>query len=175
MREDAVGVETMNLTEFMREDLVFLNISARDKTDLFKKIVDYMAERQIIEHPRAFLDELIQREMQAPTYIGRGIAMPHTRTIFVSRPIIAFARLTPPLCFGNDAADVVELVFLMGTPKEDPDTYLRILGHLCKNLRETHFRKSLLAAQSTHKVLELLAHDNPPEPNDPPCDYHLNH
>ena len=147
----------MNISKYMRPDLVFLDLVSRDKDDLFAKIVQGMAQCHVIKQPAAFLDEILQREIQAPTSIGRGIALPHTRTLFVAKPIIAFARVRPPIRFTSHPEDEVELIFLMGTPKDDPNIYLQILGHLCKRLRKPAFRESLLEATSPAEVLALLS------------------
>ncbi|MFQ5630902.1 MAG: PTS sugar transporter subunit IIA [bacterium] len=141
----------------MRSDLVFLDIEAQDKVDVFRKIIDGMAEVKVINHPHAFLKEIIQREDQSPTSIGRGIALPHTRTIFVEKPVIAFARTNDAISFSDRPLDSVEFVFLMGTPKNDPNTYLLILGNLCRLLREKDFRKALRAAGNAEEIIALFA------------------
>ncbi|MCA9731350.1 MAG: PTS sugar transporter subunit IIA [Deferribacteres bacterium] len=147
----------MNLSEFMKEELVFLNIHVKDKKDLFKHIVESMAANKIIEEPIGFLDELLQRESKASTFIGRGIALPHTRTLYVDRPIIAFARLDTPISFSQNPKDTVQLVFLMGTPKSDPNTYLKILADLCTQLRSNEFRDELMKVMEQKQVLRLLS------------------
>lgn len=147
----------MELSDFMRSELVFLDVEARSKVDIFRKIVKGMARSKVINHPEAFLDEIIERENQAPTCIGRGIALPHTRTIFVNKPIIAFARTRGAVAFSNRPTDNVEFVFLMGTPKNDPNTYLRILGKLCKLLRDQKFRNSLRKAVEPNQILDLFS------------------
>ena len=146
----------VNLSSYMRSDLVFLDIDAQDKVDIFRKIIDGMAERNVINHPGAFLDEIIQREEQAPTCIGRGIALPHTRTYFVEEPVIAFARTRKAVSFSDRALDAVEFVFLMGTPINDPDTYLHILGHLCALLRGRDFREALRGANSPEEIIAMF-------------------
>jgi len=147
----------VDIAQFMRPDLVFLDVESKNKFDIFKAIVDHMAEMEVIDHPQAFLDELIDRETQAPTCIGRGIALPHTRTIFVDRPIIAFARTTRAISFGKQPDDDVELIFLMGTPKQEHNTYLRILGNLSRLLRKAEVREMLKSAESPAEVLQIVS------------------
>lgn len=146
----------VDLSTFMRSDLVFLDIDAQDKIDVFRKIVDGMAESKIINHPNDFLAEIVKRENQSSTCIGRGIALPHTRTVFVERPIIAFARTQSAISYSNRPLDSVEFVFLMGTPKSDPNTYLIILGNLCRLLRKEDFRKALRAAANAEEIIGLF-------------------
>ncbi len=147
----------MDISNFMRADLVFLDVDAHDKNQVFSHIVEGMVECHVIEEPDAFLGEILDRELQSPTCIGRGIALPHTRTIFVDQPVIAFARTKEAVSFSSKSKDAVKLVFLMGTPKNDPNTYLQILGNLCRLLREDAFRDELKEADSPGKILALFA------------------
>ncbi|RMD98561.1 MAG: PTS sugar transporter subunit IIA [Calditrichaeota bacterium] len=147
----------MDISQFMRPDLIFLDVRGQSKIDIFREIIEGMAKRHVIEHPKAFLEEIVQREAQAPTCIGRGVALPHTRTIFVDKPIIAFARTYRPISFGQQPEDSVEMIFLMGTPKEDPNTYLRILGNLCKLLRKKEIRELLMRASTPGEILQIIS------------------
>ncbi len=147
----------MDISQFMRPDLVFLDVQGRNKYEIFEKIIEGMARCHVIEHPKAFLEEILQREEQAPTCIGRGVALPHTRTIFVDRPVIAFACTRQPVSFSPYPEDQVQLIFLMATPKEDPNTYLRILGNLCKLLRRKEVRAMLKAASTPAEVLDIIS------------------
>ena len=147
----------MDISQFMRPDLIFLDVEGRDKYEIFREIIERMARSHVIEHPKAFLEEIIHRETQAPTCIGRRIALPHTRTIFVDRPVIAFARTRKPIAFSQHPDDYVEMIFLMGTPKEDPNTYLRILGNLCKLLRRQEIRQKLMKARKPSEIIEIIS------------------
>lgn len=146
----------VDLSQYMMENLVFLNIKDKTKEDVFKRIVDAMADSRLVEQPNEFLDEILKREHIAPTCIGRGVALPHTRTMFVESPIIAFARLEEPIAFSKNPKDAVQLIFLMGTPEADPNTYLKILAELCTLLRKREMRESLLKAESSMDILHIL-------------------
>ena len=144
----------------MRSDLVLLDIQANDKVEIFQKIVEAMTEGKVISKPGNFLEEILQREYVSPTSIGRGVALPHTRTYFVDKPVIAFARIEPAISFSDRPLDSVEFVFLMGTPKNDPNTYLRILKNLCTLLHEKTFLDKLRLAETPDKVISMFCCSN---------------
>jgi len=146
----------MQLSDFFSEKLVVLELEARDKTEALRAIVTRMARHNTITNPEAFLNEVIARENMEPTCIGRGIAFPHTRTLCVKRPVIAFGRPRRSIPFTAKKSDDVQLIFVMGTPKDDSNTYLQILARLCRLLRQTHFRERLLAAATPKEVLNLF-------------------
>jgi len=150
----------VDISCFMRTELVFLDIDAQSKMDAFQHIVNGMVQNEIIDDPAAFLAEIVDRENQSSTCIGRGIALPHTRTVFLDQPIIAFARARKHVNFSEKSTDSVRFIFLMGTPAGDPGTYLKILGNLCRRLRATGFRDSLETAVSAKEILGLFSDES---------------
>lgn len=146
----------MQLSDFISEKLIVLELDAQDKVDAFRKMVTRMARHHAITSPEVFLDEVIARENMEPTCIGRGIAFPHTRTLCVQRPVIALGRVRQSIPFTGKEDGNVKLIFVLGTPKEDANTYLQILARLCRLLRQTRFRERLLTAASPTEVLNLF-------------------
>jgi PTS system fructose-specific IIC component len=153
----------LQLSDFLSEHLVLLELEADNKIDAFRAMVNNMARHQVITSPEIFLNEVIAREAIEPTSIGRGVAFPHTRTFCVSRPVIAFGRSRQGIPFSSKESDDVQLIFVMGTPKDDSNTYLQILARLCRLLRQSHFRERLLAAPTPKAILDLFNEFDPPE------------
>lgn len=135
---------------------MILDLDVENKIDAFKAMVSSMARQRVVNEPKIFLDEVIAREALEPTCIGRGIALPHTRTGCVERPIIVFARNQRGIPFTPTRTEEVQLIFMMGTPKEEANQYLQILARLCRLLRRNDFRDKLLAAPSPQDILQLF-------------------
>jgi PTS system fructose-specific IIC component len=146
----------MQLSDFLSEKLIVLELEAHDKVEAFRKMVARMARHHAITSPDVFFDEVMARENIEPTCIGRGVAFPHSRTLCVKRPVIAFGRARRSIPFTAQESDNVQLIFVMGTPKDDCNTYLQILARLCRLLRQTRFRERLLAAATPQEVLDLF-------------------
>ncbi len=66
----------MRLLDYLDENLIFLNLEAKDKDDAFEKIVALMVQNKTLQHPHDFLAALRHRESLGSTAIGEGIAMP---------------------------------------------------------------------------------------------------
>ncbi|HOT95807.1 MAG TPA: PTS sugar transporter subunit IIA [bacterium] len=146
----------MRLLEYMSNKSIFLDIEAKDKTEVISEIVDHMAAAHLIQNAEEFKKEVYERERLGSTGIGKGIAIPHARTRAVNRLIIAFARLKRGVDFGAEDDDPVRLIFLLGTPVDTVGDYLKILAKLSRLLKEDALRKKLLKAHSGEEVLELL-------------------
>jgi mannitol/fructose-specific phosphotransferase system IIA component (Ntr-type) len=146
----------MQLSDFLSEKLIVLELEAPNKVEALRTMVGRMARHQAISRPEVFLAEVMARENIEPTCIGRGIAFPHTRTLCVKRPVIAFGRARQSIPFNVKESDNVQLIFVMGTPKDDANTYLQILARLCRLLRQTYFRERLLTAATPKDVINLF-------------------
>lgn len=157
-----IGVIPVQLADYLSENLIFLNLDASSKLEAFQAMVTNMAQQHAINQPQAFLQEVIARENLEPTCIGRGVAFPHTRTEFVDRPVIAFARTSRRIHFNSSTNEAVNLIFMLGTPKNEANEYLEILARLCRLLRRPGFRQRLLSAHSPKEILQLFYESESP-------------
>ena len=142
----------MKIADYLRDDLIFLDIDASDKEEAIVKTVQAMSDKGVLKDVTKFLKEVIDREALGSTAIGEGVAFPHARTQYVNGIVIAFSRLKNGVNF--DAADnkPVRLIFLMGTPIQKVSEYLKVLAELSKQLRIERVRKTLLEASDPLQV-----------------------
>ena len=142
----------MKIADYLRDDLIFLDIDASDKEEAIVKTIQAMSDKGVLKDVTKFLKEVIDREALGSTAIGEGVAFPHARTQYVNGIVIAFSRLKNGVNF--DAADnkPVRLIFLMGTPIQKVSEYLKVLAELSKQLRIERVRKTLLEASDPLQV-----------------------
>ena len=147
----------MKISNYLRSDLIFLDLDAQRKDNAIAKIVELMEKNHVLTDSSAFLSEVLQRESLGSTAIGKGVALPHARTQNVKEIVIAFARLKEGVDFGAEDKEPVRLIFLLGTPLDAVGEYLKVLARLSKLLRDAKIRKGLLKAESPKEVLELFS------------------
>lgn len=147
----------MRLLDYLSANLIFLDLSGKDKNDAIGKVVHLMKQHKAIDDEKDFIKEVFQREALGCTAIGGSVAIPHARTKAVKKIIIAFARLTPGIDFGAEDKEPVRLLFVLGTPLDAVGEYLKVLARLSKLLKEEKTRQKLLqvkTAQEAYKVVE---------------------
>ena len=147
----------MKISNYLRSDLIFLDLDAQRKDNAIAKIVELMEKNHVLTDSGAFLNEVLQRESLGSTAIGKGVALPHARTQNVKEIVIAFARLKEGVDFEAEDREPVRLIFLLGTPLDAVGEYLKVLARLSKLLRDAKIRKGLLKAESPKEVLELFS------------------
>ncbi|MBN2356009.1 PTS sugar transporter subunit IIA [candidate division KSB1 bacterium] len=146
----------MRLSEYMDYRLIYLDVPAKDKNEAITAVIELMKKNKALENSDEFLEEVFQRESLGSTGIGKGVAIPHTRTKSVKKIIIAFARLDTGIDFGAEDGEPVRILFVIGTPTDTVGEYLKILAKLSKILKESSLRKKLLKAKSAQEVLDQL-------------------
>lgn len=110
--------------------------------------------------PRAgetLLRVLNRREQLGSTGMGRGIAIPHCRSLVVPRLRMAYARLAEPLPWDAIDGKPVRHVFLIvAPPLEVSNQYLPTLGQLAGFAKEPGNLEKLDLVQTAGEFLELF-------------------
>lgn len=106
--------------------------------------------------PAALLfDRMMDRERQAPSGIGEGVAIPHMRLAGIETPYCVLATLAEPVDFAAVDDRPVDLLCLLLSPESDGPRHLRRLSRLTRLLRDQYFCQNLRAA-GDHRALRAL-------------------
>lgn len=102
------------------------------------------------------LEGLEEREKLGSTGFGNAVAIPHARSVQVSRPVAAVLRLEQPVEF--DAADgmPVELVFGLLSPENAGATHLHALAAISRLVRDESVLDALRDAPDREALIALL-------------------
>ncbi|MEO0141398.1 MAG: PTS sugar transporter subunit IIA [candidate division WOR-3 bacterium] len=87
-----------------------------------------------------------------PTFIGDGVSILHARD-WVDVPILGFMKPARP--FEDDGAEV-RYVFLVISPKDDPDAHLIALARVARIMTDEEVRESLDSASSPSECMGIL-------------------
>ena len=98
-----------------------------------------------------------ERERIWPTAIGKGVAIPHGRSLVVPELTIVFGRTTAGVDFGAEDGDPVRLVFLILAPYHDKENrYLPALGKVVELVADDATREKLLSLTQWSEFAALL-------------------
>lgn len=98
---------------------------------------------------------VLERERQAPTYLGHGAALPHARVPDTAPWKLAFARFEPGIPWGP-AGERAQLLFLTLIPGMATSAYLAFVRDLGRSLRDDTARAALLQAPDEAAVRSWL-------------------
>jgi len=107
--------------------------------------------------------EVIHRENEATTGIGKGVAIPHAKDEKLSNVVAAIGLSSTGIDFMALDKQPVYSVILLVSPVDKPDAHLQAMECVFKHLQKEKFRKFLRMCGSSEQVRELLieADDDP--------------
>ncbi len=145
----------MELREFFAEDAIKLDIEGTTKDDVLKELIGLLG---LEEKNEAMLFKMLKRrENLGSTGIGRGIAIPHCRSLVVSKLRVAFGRKQPGLDFKAIDDKPVHFFFLIvAPPLEVSNQYLPVLGKIAQFSKEPDVPERLLQLTQPSEFMNLL-------------------
>jgi two-component system sensor histidine kinase KdpD len=103
----------------------------------------------------ALFGSIMKREEQGSTFFNEGVAFPHVRVDGLPAPIVALG-LTKEGVSDVATDKPIELVFLILSPAEAPDTQVKLLGLASRAAQSRHLMQALRSARTPEEVLRAL-------------------
>jgi mannitol/fructose-specific phosphotransferase system IIA component (Ntr-type) len=145
----------MELREFFSEDVVKLNLESDNKDDILKEMIGLLG---VDEKSESILYKMLKRrENLGSTGIGKGIAIPHCRSLVVNRLRVAFGRKPSGLDYrAIDEQPVQNIFLIVAPPLEVSNQYLPVLGKIAQFSKEIDVPGRLETISSPAEFLALL-------------------
>ncbi len=144
----------MNLASLLKPERINLNIRGRRKADVLRELVSMVKQD---EGAQSLLQTLKKREELGSTGIGKGIAIPHGRSLLIDELEMAVGRSTKGVDFDSVDGKPAHLFFLIMAPPQDRgNQYLIILGRVAMVCQELAKKKRLFDPETPEEFLELV-------------------
>jgi nitrogen PTS system EIIA component len=145
----------MELREFFDKDAVDLDIAGDNKDAILKSLIALLG---LDDKSEGILFKMLKRrENLGSTGIGRGIAIPHCRSLVVSRLRVAFGRKPAGVEYNAiDNQPVYNFFLIVAPPLEVSNQYLPVLGKLAQFAKDPGITTRLAELESADEFLSLL-------------------
>ena len=145
----------MRLKELFTVDAVKLNLEAGSKDELLRELVALVGLDEKSEG--ILFKTLKRRENLGSTGIGKGIAIPHCRSLVVSRLRLAYGRKPAGMDFNAiDSAPVHNFFLIAAPPLEVSNQYLPVLGKIAQFAKDADVLAMLKELEKPEDFLALL-------------------
>ena len=145
----------MRLRELFTADVVKLDLESETKDEVLKELVALLGLDDRSE--ATLIKTLKRRENLGSTGIGKGIAIPHCRSLVVNRLRLAYGRKTSGMDFNSiDGAPVHNFFLIVAPPLEVSNQYLPVLGKIAQFAKDPDVPGELLRLSDPHGFLDLL-------------------
>ncbi|HEX8716531.1 MAG TPA: PTS sugar transporter subunit IIA [Gemmatimonadaceae bacterium] len=145
----------MELRQFFTEDAIKLELEGSTKDDVLKELIALL---KLDDKSDGMLYKMLKRrENLGSTGIGRGIAIPHCRSLVVNKLRVAFGRKKDGVDFRAIDEKPVNFFFLIvAPPLEVSNQYLPVLGKIAQFSKEADVPQRLIALTEPKQFLALL-------------------
>ena len=145
----------MHLSDFFSPDAITLGLLGGTKDEILAELVGLL--RLDDGASDTLLRMLQRRETLGSTGVGRGIAIPHCRSLVVSRLRLAYGHHRTGVDFqAIDNGPVSDFFLIVAPPLEVSNQSLPVLGKIAQFAKEPDIPDRLAALRSADDFLLLL-------------------
>ncbi len=134
---------------------ILLQVRSTKRTAALNEVARLLDDHPAVTNYAGFYNELLARDRLDTTCLGNEIALPHARTEHVTDLVLAIGRSNAGVNFEKDN-QTVRLLFVLGTPKNNPMAYLQVVSTFCKIFKDPAQREALLAAKTPEDFAATL-------------------
>jgi PTS system fructose-specific IIC component len=126
------------------------------KESILRELVDLLDLSGKVSNKNKLAVDIFNREKQATTAIGNGIAIPHVRTMQAKEFIIAIGRHDTGFEFDAPDNQPVKLFICMAAPPYDDSLYLKVFKSLAERLEYPGFLDRIMDAEDPHMIIRAF-------------------
>lgn len=146
---------SMFLRDFLTADRVSLDVRGETKEEILEELVGLLPLDG--KSKGILVKTLKRRENLGSTGIGKGIAIPHCRSLVVKRLHLAYGRKVSGVDFRSiDDQPVFNFFLIVAPPLEVSNQYLPVLGRVAQFAKEPDVPERLSQLSSTDELFALL-------------------
>lgn len=144
----------MDIKSALDDRVIHPNLLAVNKEDALKKMVEMLEKAGYIDDADGFIVDVMQRESQGCTGIGNYIAIPHGKSLSVTKVGVAIAKLQNEIKWETNDGKGVRVIFLFafGADNKDAMEHLKLLAQVAGKLGNDEVVEKLLSADSVEEI-----------------------
>lgn len=148
----------MKLTEIVPVGAVIPQLVSTARDEAVAELVDALVSSGATSasHRDELIKRVLDRERQASTGFGKGVAVPHVKHEAVTVMRAAVGLSERGIDFASLDRQPVYSIFLLLSPADRPDEHLKAMHAIFANLSKDTFRKFLRQARTVEDVRTLL-------------------
>ena len=150
-------MKNRELIGFLKEELFLPDLTSRTKKEVLNDLMEPLVEAGHVKNKNLILDTLLNRETLGSTGIGKGVAIPHCRTLTVTKIVVVVGISKRGLLYDSVDKKKVQLFFLIiAPPHDESNLYLPILGKIVEMVRDTKIRNAMLKAEDYESFFTVI-------------------
>jgi len=157
--------ENMKFADFVCFKAIVPKLDSTERDDVIAELVASLDKAGCIGKGdcRRITGAIINRENEASTGMGKGVAIPHVKDSAFNNVVAVVGQSARGIDFSALDKQLVYSIILLISPTEQPDKHLQVMEKIFRHLQQDKFRNFLRQAQTKAQIEELLkeADENP--------------
>ena len=137
----------VRLSQLLDPTRITLALQSTQHTAAINEVARLLSTHPAVVDFNGFHQALLGRDRLDTTYLGHGVALPHSRTEHVTENVAAVGRSERGVDYDENQPPV-RLIFVLGTPRDKPEDYLKLVSALCRLIKDEANRTALLTAST---------------------------
>jgi fructose-specific phosphotransferase system IIA component len=146
----------MRLTETLKVQNIKIPLSADNKTDAIRELVELLAANGEVQDPKRVLDAVLDREATRTTGIGNGLAIPHGKCTGTDHLTMAIGKPAQAIDFQAIDGRPVSIIWLLTSPPDKTGPHIQSLARISRLMTIDKFRIQLNEAASAEQIFEII-------------------
>jgi len=144
------------LEKYLKKENIILGLPPKNKW----QILEILTRIYCKNVPDKVKDEIflsvLSREIKLSTGLSGSVAIPHGRCKLVNEIGLLFCKFDTPIDWESIDNQKTNFVFLVISPEEATDEYLKLLSDISKMISRKVLKKALLSAKTKEQVYKLI-------------------
>lgn len=145
-----------DISDITSTDLIELDKDFKDKEACIDFLIELLDRNGRIQDREQVKDDIMAREKETTTGVGKGIGIPHAKTDGVDSPVVAFVRSEDGVDFGAMDDTLAHLIFMLLVPADSSKDHLKLLSSISRSLVHEDVREELLNAEDSQTIFDVL-------------------
>ena len=155
----------MKFVDFVCFEAAIPELQATNRDAAIAELVSSLDEAGRLKRGKRkdIIKAVVQRENEASTGMGKGVAVPHVKHSAVKDIVAAVGLSGSGIDFSALDKQPVYSVILLLSPVDSPDRHLQAMENIFRQLQQEKFRKFLRQCHTSEQIEDLLreADENP--------------
>ena len=148
----------MKLSDFVCFEAVIPELQADDRDGVIVELITLLGKAGRLGKAKSseIQKEMIKREKEASTGMGKGVAVPHVKHKAVKDVVAAIGLSSLGIDFSALDKQPVYSIILLVSPMENPDRHLQAMESVFTHLQREKFRKFLRQCRTPEHIKDLI-------------------
>lgn len=146
------------MSDFVCFEAMTPELRADDRDGVIAELVSLLEQAGRLRKAKGkeIQKEVIKREREASTGMGKGVAVPHVKHQAVSDVVAAIGLSRDGIDFSALDKQPVYSIILLVSPIENPDRHLQAMESVFMHLQKEKFRKFLRQCNTPEQIKDLI-------------------